>query len=537
MTGRLRLHTRALITMAVALGGGSVFGGGSTYDGPLVGMDDLIKRIGLENVPTGAGVIVGQVEVLINGANYTPNPNVAEFRGKTFTKMSGSSGNSGHATAVGRNYYGLDTSIAPGITDIFVWEVNHWVTNGYLFFTGPANTPPLLPPKGLKIFNNSWVGSTGNNTTNNTLLRRGDFAIVRDDLMMMSGVNNSGGGNVPLMSHLFNGLAVGRRDGEHQSGSTLGGIDSPGRLKPDIVAPGNATSWSTPVVGAAAALMIETARTVPTLGINPNAERSDVIKAVLLAGAAKTDAHGAAWTNNPQTSGPDRGITTQPIDAVIGAGTVNVNFGHMIITGGEQDGTQTPPNEVNAQFSGWDLATVGLDESRYWRFDVAQFADSASMLVTWHRNVDLGFGNTDWAVADFDLILWRVDENGDLTTLVGDPGLPFFAGGNVVSASTVDNIELLYITGLEPGQYTLELRRLDALGEFPDWEAAVAWLLPQPPAIPGDLDGDGSVGVSDLLILLASWGPCPDCNVCPADLDGDCTVGVSDLLILLANWG
>ncbi len=67
-------------------------------------------------------------------------------------------------------------------------------------------------------------------------------------------------------------------------------------------------------------------------------------------------------------------------------------------------------------------------------------------------------------------------------------------------------------------------------------ESIVVW-DPQSPNIPGDLDGDGSVGVADLLILLASWGPCDDCDDCPADLDGNCTVGVSDLLILLANWG
>ncbi len=54
---------------------------------------------------------------------------------------------------------------------------------------------------------------------------------------------------------------------------------------------------------------------------------------------------------------------------------------------------------------------------------------------------------------------------------------------------------------------------------------------------PGDIDGDGMVGITDLLILLASWGPCADCDDCPADLDGNCTVGVSDLLILLSNWG
>ncbi|MEE8153832.1 MAG: hypothetical protein V3T53_02605 [Phycisphaerales bacterium] len=54
---------------------------------------------------------------------------------------------------------------------------------------------------------------------------------------------------------------------------------------------------------------------------------------------------------------------------------------------------------------------------------------------------------------------------------------------------------------------------------------------------PGDLDGDGTVGATDLLILLANWGSCDDCNDCPADLDGNCSVGASDLLILLANWG
>ncbi|MCH8164453.1 MAG: hypothetical protein IH889_02485, partial [Planctomycetes bacterium] len=52
----------------------------------------------------------------------------------------------------------------------------------------------------------------------------------------------------------------------------------------------------------------------------------------------------------------------------------------------------------------------------------------------------------------------------------------------------------------------------------------------------GDLDGDGVVGIFDLLILLGSWGACTDCENCPADLDGDCTVGILDLLTLLANW-
>lgn len=55
--------------------------------------------------------------------------------------------------------------------------------------------------------------------------------------------------------------------------------------------------------------------------------------------------------------------------------------------------------------------------------------------------------------------------------------------------------------------------------------------------VPGDLDGDGAVGSTDLVILLGMWGDCDNCASCSADLDGDCTVGTPDLLILLGNWG
>jgi len=55
---------------------------------------------------------------------------------------------------------------------------------------------------------------------------------------------------------------------------------------------------------------------------------------------------------------------------------------------------------------------------------------------------------------------------------------------------------------------------------------------------PGDLNGDGVVGIQDFLAMLAAWGPCPDpCPTsCAADLDGDCNVGIADFLMLLALW-
>ncbi|MHC4415617.1 MAG: M43 family zinc metalloprotease [Planctomycetota bacterium] len=49
-----------------------------------------------------------------------------------------------------------------------------------------------------------------------------------------------------------------------------------------------------------------------------------------------------------------------------------------------------------------------------------------------------------------------------------------------------------------------------------------------------DLNGDGFVGIADLLALLAAWGTNPGG---PPDFNGDGNVGVADLLLLLSAWG
>ncbi len=51
------------------------------------------------------------------------------------------------------------------------------------------------------------------------------------------------------------------------------------------------------------------------------------------------------------------------------------------------------------------------------------------------------------------------------------------------------------------------------------------------------LDGDGLVGITDFLALLAVWEFCPPPIGCLTDLDCDGTVRITDLLTLLANWG
>jgi hypothetical protein len=47
------------------------------------------------------------------------------------------------------------------------------------------------------------------------------------------------------------------------------------------------------------------------------------------------------------------------------------------------------------------------------------------------------------------------------------------------------------------------------------------------------------VDVLDLVALILAWGPCADAcpPACPGDVDGDCTVGVEDLTVIVESWG
>lgn len=50
---------------------------------------------------------------------------------------------------------------------------------------------------------------------------------------------------------------------------------------------------------------------------------------------------------------------------------------------------------------------------------------------------------------------------------------------------------------------------------------------------PADVDGNGSVDVSDILAIVGAWGT----NDSAADVNGDGTVNVSDILEVVSSWG
>jgi hypothetical protein len=296
-------------------------------------------------------------------------------------------------------------------------------------------------------------------------------------------------------------------------------------MKPELVAPGQFTSFSTPVVSAAAALLYDAAATAP-YSSNANRRKGVAVKSALLCGAT----HGSAWTNQAPASGASRGITAKPLDPVYGAGTVNVDRSHRILTANEVGGVSSAALAASGPAQplvGWDVENFTQSYQRHYRIDIPSATD-ASFLVTWNR-APLAQWTTGVAPATLNLRLeLRRAQGGVVTAITGDSGLGVFAGGNVLSTSAVDNVEHLYVRGLQPGSYVLSVTRDDASSISAP--AAVSWLVDLP-AVLGDLDGNGFVNGGDLGILLGAWG-----TAGPGDLNSDGSVNGADLGILLGAW-
>ena len=118
---------------------------------------------------------------------------------------------------------------------------------------------------------------------------------------------------------------------------------------------------------------------------------------------------------------------------------------------------------------------------------------------------------------------------------------------------------LLAVVCLSGGEYTMDWHTIDGGGgESSAGDVVIAGTIGQPDAggmsggtftlaggfwsiggdatpCPADIDGSGEVDFSDLLAILAAWGPCGE--TCPEDIDGSGDVGFSDLLAVLAAWG
>lgn len=379
------------------------------------------------NTPSGAGIGLSQVEAPI-GTNYSANSSDPEFSGKTITLKSGPSMTSGHANVVAYAMYGQSLGAASGVTQIDAYEVNTWLQTGFLRF-GNSSAAPAIESR--RIQNHSWIGSYSNLTYDTEVVRRLDYAIQRDGFVACVGLNNMNTNPVPaLLAHSYNAISIGVPSGQHSSGGTS--FDTAGRIKPELIVPSDyyATSYSCGVASGAAALLLQTADASPAL-INARTN-SEVIKALLLAGATKGQF--PTWTRTP----------TQPLDLVYGAGQLNIQNSYHLLKAGEFAASSS----VTVSNRGWDFATSTASAARYF-FDVpaSYLLTNFSVVLTWNRTVtDSNPGPTfamTVTVADMNLRLYRAT-NFTVGALLDS------------SVSTIQNVEHIY-TNLSPGRYALEV--------------------------------------------------------------------------------
>jgi hypothetical protein len=330
------------------------------------GIAALRARLGAL-APTGAGIGVVQVEApaQIGGKtdDFAPDLALEDFSGKTVTLVNTPNSVSWHSTNVAQRLYGSTMSLAPGVTSAWINGLFNWLPDMLKLGTGQA--PAALPNTAVRVMNHSWAASygAGNENLDREAVRRMDFWMTRDGILAVYGENNgAGSARRPMMGDCFNGISVGRLDLQHSAGVTGSASDTPGRMKPELIAPGDFTSMATPLVGSAAIALAETLKGAEFSSLS-NTQRAQLTKSALLGGADRSE----AWANNAPLEGATRGVATMPLDVIRGSGELNVDRAHRIVTGGRMNGATSATAATNATPEGWGTVTLSANGKQYWR--------------------------------------------------------------------------------------------------------------------------------------------------------------------------
>ena len=402
------------------------------------------------DMPMGRGIPIGQVEGDAQ-AGYLANTHDKQMPGTGFIPEAGKSKLSGHATAVARRMVGPQ-SAGQGVRAVHAWPVNEWMHEGYLNL-GSTDNP--IDDHPARVFNHSWIAVSSPAAP--LLLRRVDFAVDTNDILIVCGVNNRVGDIPHLLASAYNVISVGTVGGNHSDGLTA--VEGEGRCKPEIVAPGELTSWTTGVVtGVCAALLEYADRLAEADEADKDASRSEVIKAVLFAGAHRS----ANWA-------PPEG---EPLDRKLGVGEVDIDRSLVILEGGHAE-----PDKPTMQRYGWSFATIDPGKVRDYTFTLDAEQGEAGIALVWHRRVLGGkatlvneqtgetrdIWNPGTFVPDLNLGLIKTNDDGSETIIAA-------------STSKVDNVELIHLPKLDPGKYTLRIARGMDEAEM-SWDYALAWRI------------------------------------------------------------
>jgi autotransporter-associated beta strand protein len=417
----------------------------------IIGLPQLLA---VEPSLTGAGVRVGQVEANFGTSSYLfeVNPDAVGQPADLFTYTNeygnvsttfNSAAESSHADAVGAFFYGTTGSgVSPGVEHVDNYSSDY-------FFNSIIFWDESIPDQ---IVNQSFNFVQSTNMATNILNQESsdteyDNYVAEFGTIIVTAVGDGGSTPYPVApSTSYNEIAVATDDGSSGVGPT---IDN-GRAKPDITAPGGATSYSSALVSGCAAILVQAADSGYG-GSAPQVEAAAAdprtIKALLLNGADKT---AVTFKRTP----------TSPLDPANGAGVVNVYDSFEQLAAGEYSpssissasilsGTHSPDVTSPAINSpaGWDLGTltssVLVNSYANYIFEPPSGVTNYTFTATldWERHfnsnqsVPLGINNLD-------LYLY----NTTTDTLVDS------------SNSTVNNVQCVYDQGLQPGdRYDLEV--------------------------------------------------------------------------------
>jgi hypothetical protein len=517
-----------------------------------IGYTKLQQELG-SAIPDGTGIRVTQVEgdELVNGQNaWLPDPANAEFSGKTISNASGAPAGlySSHATSVGGSFYGNMRSIAPGVSNITAFSAGDWMGGGALLtVVGSGGSRPLSSTS--RVANHSYVGSAPGAET--YVLRRVDWLVETDEYLQVVGLGNGAGtSSLALLGSAYNVIAAGRTDGQTRLGSVaLDETYTVGRTRPDLVDPSDYTSTAAPRIASAVATLVQAGHDNPAWSSDPvttsmtnragvlvrNAERSEVIKAVLMAGADRLT-HDSTSANllNYRRNATDQ--TANGLDRRYGAGQLNVRNSYWILAAGEQGSVEDGNAAAQVASRGFDYdpnfgGGSGSNSVATYPLPIDAQPQLLTAALVWNLDINGGTANS------FNPAATLRDLNLEVIN-VGEAGSPVVA----VSQSTVENTENIWMVVPAGAQYALRVTRV---GSF-RWDYGLAWQLL------ADQDADGAHDGQDNCIDAANGPWLPDAggnsqldtdgdgygNLCDGDLDNSGgIVNYGDLAAFKAMFG
>lgn len=408
---------------------------------------DVIGVTLLRSVTTnlnGGGIRVAQVEGEESSNAWEVNPGHAIVAQPitlfAYASAAGTSTNfpnavgleSGHADVVASYFYGVPGGVVTNIAHVDNYDASYC----YNSIIAAVNPPNI----NARVVNQSFIEGTVTTSQQQAMDSNYDDYAARYNTLFVSGAGNGIPPQVTPPATCYNGIAVGAYL-NFINYSSVGPTPDNGRAKPDITAPSQYTSYSTPQVAGAATLLMQ-AGLRGDGGSQTNAA-ADIrtVKALLLNGAIKP----ATWTNS----------NASPLDARYGAGVLNVFNAYQQLAFGKQPytvsntvslGNPHPPTGTPGSvstLSGWDFntntSTITLDGVNHYYFNLTNGTASATFVATatliWNRQ------QNQTGINDLDLFLY----NATTSNLV------------VSSTSAVDNVEHIFVTHLPAGRYDLQV--------------------------------------------------------------------------------